>query len=296
MITPVILSGARARGCGRCRASCIRSSCCRSPAHARCCSRRCCACRDSPPAPRSWCATRHTASWSPSSCGSCTSSRARHCWSPSAATPRRPSRWPRTQPSRDSLAQPNALDPVLLVLPADHVIRDIAAFQTAVRAALAAAEAGQLATFGIVASAPETGYGYIERGAPSGAVFRIARFIEKPNSERARRVRRVRRLLLEQRHVPVPRGALPAGTGALRAGDGAHLRTGVPRRARGPGFPAHRSWPVRSLSGRLDRLRGHGEDGGCGGRAAGCRLERRRLLVVAARGQRCRCARQRHPR
>ena len=83
-------------------------------------------------------------------------------------------------------AQPNALDPVLLVLPADHVIRDIAAFHTAVRAALAAAEAGQLATFGIVASAPETGYGYIERGAPSGAAFRIARFIEKPNSERAR--------------------------------------------------------------------------------------------------------------
>ena len=83
-------------------------------------------------------------------------------------------------------AQPNALDPVLLVLPADHVIRDIAAFHTAVRAALAAAEAGQLATFGVVASAPETGYGYIERGAPSGAAFRIARFIEKPNSERAR--------------------------------------------------------------------------------------------------------------
>jgi mannose-1-phosphate guanylyltransferase/mannose-6-phosphate isomerase len=83
-------------------------------------------------------------------------------------------------------AQPDALDPVLLVLPADHVIRDIAAFHTAVRAALAAAEAGQLATFGIVASAPETGYGYIERGAPSGAAFRIARFIEKPNSERAR--------------------------------------------------------------------------------------------------------------
>jgi len=83
-------------------------------------------------------------------------------------------------------AQPNALDPVLLVLPADHVIRDPAAFHTAVRAALAAAEAGQLATFGIVASAPETGYGYIERGAPSGAAFRIARFIEKPNSERAR--------------------------------------------------------------------------------------------------------------
>jgi len=83
-------------------------------------------------------------------------------------------------------AEANPVDPVLLVLPADHVIRDVVAFQSAVRAALAAAEAGQLATFGVVAGGPETAYGYIQRGAPSGAAFRIARFIEKPNSERAR--------------------------------------------------------------------------------------------------------------
>ena len=80
----------------------------------------------------------------------------------------------------------NAVDPVLLVLPADHVIRDVAAFQRAVRTALAAAEAGQLVTFGVVASSPETAYGYIQRGEPSGPAFRIARFVEKPNSERAR--------------------------------------------------------------------------------------------------------------
>ncbi|HUN25658.1 MAG TPA: mannose-1-phosphate guanylyltransferase/mannose-6-phosphate isomerase [Steroidobacteraceae bacterium] len=77
-------------------------------------------------------------------------------------------------------------DPVLLILPADHVIRDVPAFQKAVRAALPAAEAGALVTFGIVPSTPETGYGYIERGAASGEVFRIARFIEKPSAERAR--------------------------------------------------------------------------------------------------------------
>jgi len=65
-------------------------------------------------------------------------------------------------------------------------MRDVAAFQRAVRLALAAAEAGQLATFGVVASAPETGYGYIQRGAASGAAFRIARFVEKPDPERAR--------------------------------------------------------------------------------------------------------------
>jgi mannose-1-phosphate guanylyltransferase/mannose-6-phosphate isomerase len=77
-------------------------------------------------------------------------------------------------------------DPVLLVLPADHVIRDVPAFQQAVRQALSAAEAGQLATFGVVPAIPETGYGYIQRGAKSGGAFRIARFVEKPDAERAR--------------------------------------------------------------------------------------------------------------
>ena len=82
-------------------------------------------------------------------------------------------------------ADGNAVDPVLLVLPADHVIRDVPAFQRAVRLALMPAESGQLVTFGVVATAAETGYGYIQRGAASGAAFRIARFIEKPNAERA---------------------------------------------------------------------------------------------------------------
>jgi mannose-1-phosphate guanylyltransferase / mannose-6-phosphate isomerase len=82
-------------------------------------------------------------------------------------------------------ADGNAVDPVLLVLPADHVIRDVPAFQRAVRVAIGAAEAGKLVTFGIVASAAETGYGYIQRGAASNGAFRIIRFIEKPNSQNA---------------------------------------------------------------------------------------------------------------
>src|SRR3984885_3885591 len=76
-------------------------------------------------------------------------------------------------------------DPVLLVLPADHVIRDIPAFQAAVRKGLAIVHQGGLATFGIVARAPQTGYGYIRRGAAIGDVHRIAQFIEKPDLERA---------------------------------------------------------------------------------------------------------------
>jgi len=76
-------------------------------------------------------------------------------------------------------------DPVLLVLPADHVIRDVAAFQMATVAALTAAEEGRLVTFGVVPHAPETGYGYIKRGDSLGPVYRIAQFVEKPNAERA---------------------------------------------------------------------------------------------------------------
>ncbi|MBM4224599.1 MAG: mannose-1-phosphate guanylyltransferase/mannose-6-phosphate isomerase [Gammaproteobacteria bacterium] len=76
-----------------------------------------------------------------------------------------------------------AADPetLLLVLPADHVIQDKAAFQTAVATAIAMAEQGKLVTFGVVPSAPETGYGYIRCGKSLGQAFHIDRFIEKPD-------------------------------------------------------------------------------------------------------------------
>jgi len=77
-------------------------------------------------------------------------------------------------------------DALLMVLPADHTLRDLAAFQAAIRLAMDAAQAGQLVAFGIVARAPETGYGYIRRGPGQGAVRPIARFVEKPDLERAR--------------------------------------------------------------------------------------------------------------
>ncbi len=75
-------------------------------------------------------------------------------------------------------------DPLLLVLAADHVMRDAEAFRRTVEAGMAAAEAGQLVTFGIVPTAPETGYGYIEAAqalAGAGAPVPIARFVEKPD-------------------------------------------------------------------------------------------------------------------
>jgi mannose-1-phosphate guanylyltransferase/mannose-6-phosphate isomerase len=76
-------------------------------------------------------------------------------------------------------------DPILLVLPADHVIRDVAAFQMAAVAAVTAAEQGRLVTFGVVPHSPETGYGYIKRGEALGPVYRIGQFVEKPKADKA---------------------------------------------------------------------------------------------------------------
>jgi mannose-1-phosphate guanylyltransferase / mannose-6-phosphate isomerase len=68
----------------------------------------------------------------------------------------------------------------LIVAPADHVIRDARRFQQAAEVAAGLAESGKLVTFGIVAHAPETGYGYIRRGEGEGPAYPVGQFIEKP--------------------------------------------------------------------------------------------------------------------
>ena len=79
-------------------------------------------------------------------------------------------------------------DAVLLVLPADHLVRDLAAFRIAARTGAEAAGQGWLVTFGVVPSRPETGFGYIRRGvALTEGVYRVERFVEKPDAETARR-------------------------------------------------------------------------------------------------------------
>lgn len=75
-------------------------------------------------------------------------------------------------------------DPLLLVLPSDHVVRDDAAFRAAVIAAAPAAAGGALVTFGIVPEAPETGFGYIQADAGEG-VRKVLRFVEKPDATTA---------------------------------------------------------------------------------------------------------------
>lgn len=79
-------------------------------------------------------------------------------------------------------------DPVMLVLAADHIVQDISAFQDSIRKAHVVADAGKLATFGIVPTAPETGYGYIKRGDSAGeSAFVVDKFVEKPALELAER-------------------------------------------------------------------------------------------------------------
>ena len=75
-------------------------------------------------------------------------------------------------------------DPLLLVLPSDHVVRDPEGFRNAVLKAAPAAEAGALVTFGIVPDAPETGFGYIHAEAGEG-LRRVSRFVEKPDEATA---------------------------------------------------------------------------------------------------------------
>ncbi|MCU0593427.1 MAG: sugar phosphate nucleotidyltransferase, partial [Desulfobacterales bacterium] len=86
-------------------------------------------------------------------------------------------------------AREDGEDPLLLVLPSDHVIAPDAALAAAVGSAAAAAGNGALVTFGVTPTRPETGYGYIRQGAAAGpGVFRVDRFVEKPGRAEAERL------------------------------------------------------------------------------------------------------------
>ena len=87
-------------------------------------------------------------------------------------------------------AMKNGDDPDILVLPADHLIRDDRLFAAAVQKGSELTSAGRIITFGIVPDRPETGYGYIRKGeclpgCEDGQAFAVSRFFEKPDHEKA---------------------------------------------------------------------------------------------------------------
>ena len=156
-------------------------------------------------------------------------------------------------------------DPVLLVMPADHVITDVEAFQKVVRAGAELANSEHaVVTFGITPDAPETGYGYIQAGAAGGGKtidaehFEIARFVEKPDASTAQRyldtgdyywnsglfMMRASVWLAAIENLP-PRYPASVHTGGRARHDRRRIR------ARGP-------CSILGLPGRLDRLRGDG--------------------------------------
>ena len=106
----------------------------------------------------------------------------------------------------------------------------------------------------------ETGYGYIRRAAGRRPGVPRRRVRGEAGRRDGAPLRRVGRVLLEQRHVHVPRERVPGRARPPRAGDAG----GLPSRARGrgprPRFPAAAGAGVRGLPVRFDRLRGHGED------------------------------------
>ncbi|MCQ2247515.1 MAG: mannose-1-phosphate guanylyltransferase/mannose-6-phosphate isomerase [Treponema sp.] len=78
-------------------------------------------------------------------------------------------------------------DAVMVVLPSDHVIRNVESFQKAVVKAAEEALRGSLVTFGIVPTMPHTGYGYIKCGQEQDGVYGLDKFVEKPDLETARK-------------------------------------------------------------------------------------------------------------
>jgi len=77
-------------------------------------------------------------------------------------------------------------DPILLVLPADHVIGDKPGFHEAIAKGRKLAKDGRLVTFGIVPDSPETGYGYIRAEKPGGEPSGVIEFVEKPDLDKAK--------------------------------------------------------------------------------------------------------------
>ena len=78
-------------------------------------------------------------------------------------------------------------DAILLIMAADHVIKDVDAFQATVKKGVAAAEQGRLVTFGIVPTKPETGYGYVRANVKNGEPVPVEEFVEKPDADTAQK-------------------------------------------------------------------------------------------------------------
>ena len=173
---------------------------------------------------------------------------------------------------------------LMLVMPSDHAIGDLAAFRQATERAAAAARAGCLVTFGITPERAETGYGYIASGRPLDGLrgrLRGHRLCREARPGDRRALCRLGRVFLEQRHLPVPGVAVPVRAGAAAARHAGGVQGGARRRQDRDRFRPPRQGRVRRLPERFDRLRGHGAHARRRGRAGRHGVERSRLVGCA---------------
>jgi mannose-1-phosphate guanylyltransferase/mannose-1-phosphate guanylyltransferase/mannose-6-phosphate isomerase len=112
------------------------------------------------------------------------------------------------------LARASDPDALILLLPSDHFIADAEGFRRAVAHAAPSAVAGELVTFGVKPTRPETGYGYI-LAEGEAAVRPVIRFVEKPDAGDRGDLRGGRALLLERGDFPHARGSAARGNGAV---------------------------------------------------------------------------------
>ena len=189
-------------------------------------------------------------------------------------------------------------DAVMLVLAADHLIRDEAAFGAAVTRAADMARAGKLVTFGITPTLPETGYGYIECGAQlAERVFAAAQFVEKPPLAKAREYLVAGNYVWNSGMFAFTPAAILAAFERYAPAVLAAARTvWQPLSAHaGDADARDRRGELRGHPRPVDRLRGDGEGRGRrprGGRARRLRLERRRIVAGGVGAVRRGCRRQ----
>ena len=306
-VIAVILSG-DAAGSGRCPARISPSSSSRSSTGSRCCRRRRAGLRPSSraAAPIVVCNVSHRFMVAEQlraigvAPAAVVLEPAGHNTAPAIAAAALEARAPESSARAQSVGEP-----VLLVLPADHLIRDEARFAAAVREAPIEAASGRLVTFGVPPARAETGYGYIQAGRPTGlgaGVRRVDRFIEKLDARSAAAYVKDGRYWWNQRDVRLRGGPVPARArrSCERCPRGG--RRSPPQGGERPRLPAPRCAGVRGIAGHIGRPCGHGAHFRGGHGAARSRLVRHRVLGDplgarhVRRGRERRARRRSHPR
>ena len=157
-------------------------------------------------------------------------------------------------------------DATLLVMPVDHLVRDLQAVHDTVMAATTAAVAGRLVLFGIKPTEPTSGFGYIKAGAPfAGDISNVSGFVEKPAIEMAEKFLSSGDYLWNSGIFLLPAGVFLHELERLAPDVLSACRAALAGARRDLDFPSAGRKAIRGVPFHLSRLRDHGEDRSCCG-------------------------------